>query len=252
MYDINYENIKSGKKFFYIFLIIGILTLIVIGVIFTFNITKQKSLDATVLSTNVEETSYIDDEGKRMYSQTYYYTVDGTNYTCKSSISTSYSQKDENKLVYYDSSNPKKCGTETSKFWTYFILIFITIPAIFIPIAIVNIIGINKRIKEIQELNIKGKLIKNLPYRLEDTNVSINEIPLKRIVVDYKLPNGEIKTLYGDTRHDGKLQDEDGMVDVLIDEYNPDNYFIDYEINRLSGNREEDYYKETKDPYTFN
>ena len=32
------------------------------------------------------------------------------------------------------------------------------------------------------------------------------------------------------------------MVDLVIDEANPNNYFIDFEINRLSGNLPTDYY----------
>ena len=34
------------------------------------------------------------------------------------------------------------------------------------------------------------------------------------------------------------------MVDLLIDESNPDNYYIDFEINRLSGNLPQDYYQQ--------
>ena len=33
------------------------------------------------------------------------------------------------------------------------------------------------------------------------------------------------------------------MVDLLIDESNTDNYYIDFEINRLSGNLPQDYYQ---------
>lgn len=33
------------------------------------------------------------------------------------------------------------------------------------------------------------------------------------------------------------------MVDLVIDESNSENYFIDFEINRLTGNFQSDYYK---------
>ena len=72
--------------------------------------------------------------------------------------------------------------------------------------------------------------------------MSSNNIPIQRIVVDYTLSNGENVTLYGDARYDNKLCDDDGMVDLLIDENNQDNYYIDFEINRLSGNLPQDYY----------
>ena len=38
-----------------------------------------------------------------------------------------------------------------------------------------------------------------------------------------------------------KYSDQDGMVDLVIDENSPKNYFIDFEINRLSGNLPSDY-----------
>ena len=34
------------------------------------------------------------------------------------------------------------------------------------------------------------------------------------------------------------------MVDLLIDESNPNNYYIDFEINRLAGNSPQDYYQQ--------
>ena len=49
--------------------------------------------------------------------------------------------------------------------------------------------------------------------------------------------------LRGDPRHDGKVYDEDGLVDLIIDESNPRNYFIDFEINRLTGNTKSDYFQ---------
>ena len=96
--------------------------------------------------------------------------------------------------------------------------------------------------KLIKELNKKGKLVKNLQYHLEDTGMSVNHVQIQRPVVEYTLPSGSVVTLYGDPRHDGKLYDADGMVDLVIDENNPNNYFIDFEINRLTGNLPTDYY----------
>ena len=118
------------------------------------------------------------------------------------------------------------------------------IPIIFIVVAVINIRKVNKRIKAILELNNKGKLIKNLPYRLENTGTVINGVPIQKPVVDYTLSTGTQITLYGDPRNDKKQYDADGMVDLLIDESNPDNYYIDFEINRLSGNLPQDYYQQ--------
>jgi len=113
-------------------------------------------------------------------------------------------------------------------------------------IYLINIKNINKKIKIINELNKKGKLVKNLPYRLENTGMTLNNRRIKRLVVDYKLSTGTVITLYGDARHDRKHYDEDGMVDLLIDESNPENFYIDFEINRLTGNLSQDYYQQNQ------
>ncbi len=87
------------------------------------------------------------------------------------------------------------------------------IPIFSIVIAVVNIMKANKRIKEILKLNQTGKLIKNLPYRLEDTGTVINGVKIQRPVVEYVLPSGVNVTLYGDARYDQKTFDSDGIVE---------------------------------------
>lgn len=179
-----------------------------------------------------------------MYSPVYYYSINGERYTCGSNGSSSHNPGTQNKTVYYDSKNPSKCMTEYSKSSNFILLAFMIIPIIFILVAVINIRKVNKRIKTILELNNKGKLIKNLPYRLENTGTVINGVPIQKPVVDYTLSTGTQITLYGDPRNDKKQYDADGMVDLLIDESNPDNYYIDFEINRLSGNLPQDYYQQ--------
>lgn len=243
MFDINTKNVKKGKNIFYIFLAVGLLFLIIMGGIFASSIVKLNSLDSTVLSEHVEIKSYINDEGTTMYSPVYYYSVNGERYTCGSNSSLSHNPGTQNKTVYYDSKNPSKCMTEYSKSSNFILLAFMIIPIIFILVAVINIRKVNNRIKAILELNNKGKLIKNLPYRLENTGTVINGVPIQKPVVDYTLSTGTQITLYGDPRNDKKQYDADGMVDLLIDESNPDNYYIDFEINRLSGNLPQDYYQ---------
>lgn len=243
MYDINLKNVKKGKGFYCVFLIFGILFLLAFGGIFALNIIKENSLDSKVISTSVEVKSYINNEGHTMYTPIYHYEVDGRKYNCRSSVSSSKNPETKNKKVYYDSKNPSNCMTQDSKFFNYIMLIFLIIPVVFIYVAVVNFKKINKRVKKILELNQTGKLIKNLPYRLENTNMTVNDVPIKRPVIDYTLPSGTQVTLYGDARHDGKQWDEDGMVDLLIDETNPDNYYIDFEINYLTGDITQGQYK---------
>ncbi len=244
MFDINTKNVKKGKNIFYIFLAAGLLFLIMIGGIYASSIIELNSLDSKVLSEHVEIKSYINDEGTTMYSPVYYYSVNGERYTCGTNSSSNHNPGTQNKTVYYDSKNPSKCMTEYSKSSNFILLAFMIIPIIFILVAVINIRKVNKRVKAILELNNKGKLIKNLPYRLENTGTVINGVPIQKPVVDYTLSTGKQITLYGDPRNDKKQYDADGMVDLLIDESNPDNYYIDFEINRLSGNLPQDYYQQ--------
>lgn len=244
MYDIKINNVKKEKRFFYPFFIIGIVVLIVMISLIVMNIIKSKSLDSTTMSTSVEIISHVDDEGSKTYSPIYYYTVKGINYACESNISSSVRPSDSNKIVYYDSKDPSKCMTEYSKSGNKIFLIFLVLPIAFITLGIINIKKVNKRIKTINELNKTGKLVKNLPYRLEDSNYKVNNVTIQKPVIDYTLPNGVTVTLHGDTRFDRKVFDADGMADLVIDESHPENYFIDFEINRLTGNLPTDYYKE--------
>lgn len=241
MYDINTKNVKKGKNIFYIFLLVGFLFFAIIFGVLISSIIKLKSLDATTLSTRVEIRSHISDDGATMYSPIYFYEVRGVEYSCSSSSSSSIHPGKDNKMVYYNSKNPSECMSEYSKSNNYFFLLFLLLPILFIGISVFNIIKINKRVKAINELNKKGKLIKNLPYRLENTGTVINGVHIQRPVVDYMLSNGMVIQLYGDPRNDNRLFDADGMVDLLIDESNPENYYIDLEINRLTGNLPGDY-----------
>lgn len=244
MYDIDLKNVKKGKNFYYIFLVMGIIFAIVIGGVFVFETVRPSRLDASTLSTSVDVNSHKNSEGNTMYSTSYNYEVRGEEYTCSSSASSSVYPKQKNKLVYYNSSDPSDCKPKSSTLLSLGILAFLLIPIIFILVGGLSIKKVNKRIKLINELNQTGKLVKNLPYRLEKTGTVVNNQPILRPVVDYTLPSGSVIQLFGDPRHDRKNFDADGMVDLLIDENNPDNYYIDFEINRLSGNLSEDYYEQ--------
>lgn len=243
MYDINIKNVKKGKKFYFIFFAAGWFFLILMGSFLVTSYIELNSLDSKVTSTKVEVNSHLNDEGSRMYSPIYHYNVNGIEYSCVSNSSSSINPSTKNRTVYYDSANPEKCLTEYSKTSNNIFLVFMLLPILFIVIGAINIQKINKRIKAIKELNRKGKLVKNLQYRLENTGMEVNGVKIQRPVVDYTLSSGSSITLYGDPRHDRKMADADEMVDLVIDETNPHNYFIDFEINRISGNLEKDYFK---------
>lgn len=242
MYDIDTSNVKKGIKFFLMFLLAGVFLLGILLAILIMNIINYKSLDSEIVPNHIEINTYKNSDGDTMYSPIYYYNIRGKEYKCSSQGGSSIMPSTKNRKVYFDSKNPTRCMTDYSRGNNKWILLFLLLPIVFIGTAVYNIIKVNKRIKLINNLNTTGKLVKNLPYRLENTGMSFNGIQIQKPVVDYMLPSGTTITLQGDPRHDKKVADKDGMVDLVIDEANPNNYFIDFEINRLSGNLPTDYY----------
>ena len=111
MYDIDVKNVKKGKKFFLLFVVIGIILFIVFGIIGVAGQVKYKSLDYQVEATKIEENPHYNSDDEIMYSPIYHYEVNGTAYTCKSTISSNTPPSDSQRIVYYDSKNPSKCMT---------------------------------------------------------------------------------------------------------------------------------------------
>lgn len=245
MYDISFKNTRKGNSVYLIFLFVGIVLMIAFGLVIVSSNNKLKSLDSTVISSRVEISTYKSNEGNIMYSPVYYYEVDGTEYSCPSNSSSSSKPKTDNANVYYDSKNPEDCMTDYSKSVTKYMYIGVLVGALLTVVGTMVMIKGEKKIKKIKELNKYGKLVKNLPYRLEPSGITVNNVPVQRPVVDYTLASGVKVTLYGDPRMDRKVADADGKVDLIIDENDPSNYFIDFEINRLTGNLSSDYYKPT-------
>lgn len=249
MYDIDLKNVKkSGSSLIFVILIGLLFAGIGIGM-FVSQVAKKNRMNSEVEAYKVDIDEHYDSDSGTMYSPIHYYRVDGVEYTCTGGGSTSsITSSMEDETVYYNSSNPSDCMTDYSKSSNnLFFLIFTLLGGLAAGVGFNNVFKSRKRIKMIKYLNQNGMLVKNLPYYMEDTNVSINNHIIQRPVVDYRLPSGSTIKLYGDGRYDRKYRDEDGFVDLLIDPNNFNNYFIDFEINRLSGNLDSDYYKPTEE-----
>lgn len=173
MYDINTKRVKKRWHLHFMLLILGFIFFLIIGGIIIFNYKKLVGLDSSVMSRGVRVKSYINDDGNTMYSSIYYYRVDGVDYSCSPDSSSRTNPGTENKKVYYDSKKPSKCMPNHSKLdiETYFFLLLI--PIFIIVFSLSNVKKAAKKIKTIEELNKKGKLVKNLPYQLKN-NQSID------------------------------------------------------------------------------
>lgn len=224
-----------------------------LGVIFRSNIRKAYyGYDKKAYAYKMEvyesyESSNDDSTDKRLYYKpTYYYLINGKEYECESKIAEEDEPKTEDNLVYYKSSDPKICMTQYEDKSRYFTISVIAelVFGIIISFMSIKIIKLVKKMKLIKELNENGKLIKNIPYRLINTGISKNNKNIYSPVISLKNTNGQIIELVGDPRFDYIDSDNDNLVDLLIDINNPKNFFIDFEINRLSGSTAQDYYYE--------
>ena len=244
MYDINFKNVKKGRWFFGIFLFVGLFFFIfTLAAFMIVNKALINALDSSTEASSIIINEYRDSDSETRYSPEFHYIVDGNEYTCSSGSSFNYKPEVNKTKIYYKSSDPSSCLTEYDKSFFKFFILFFLLPDIFIIIGLVGIIVINKKVKKVKELNKTGKLVKKIPFTLEPSNYTVNGRRVMKPVIEYKLLNGETVTLKGDARFDFRETDADNMVDLVIDEKNPKNYFIDFEINRIGGNRDSDFYK---------
>lgn len=244
MYDINTKNVKKGRTFFILIILAVLLTFGLVGMLGISNVKKYNSLDYKTKAIRVDDNPHTNSDNETIYSPIFYYEVNGTEYKCESDGSSNVSPDHSNPVVYFDSKNPSRCMTSYAKNVNFIPLALLIGPLIITPLGLIKIHKINKKLKKIKYLNEHGKLVKNIPYTLEDTNVTIMNKVIKKPVINYVTQLGEVIKLEGDPRYDHKTSDADNMVDLVIDENDLTNYFIDFEINRLSGNLPSDYYQQ--------
>lgn len=262
MYDINLKVIKKGYSFWLIFLIVGVLMFGIPGVIITIDAINQSKIDSETLSIKSEIWEDEDDEGYEYYGVTYTYEVNGLSYECDSNKE--YDTRPYGTLtstIEYASVDPEICnvqGERSDGSEILFMLIWSIMPLIFIGLSIYNMNKITKRVRKVKQLNEIGKLVKGVPYEMKETGMSVNEVEIYKPVAKYYTPTGVLLELNGDARFDHKSEDYDGLVDLVIDENDHTNYFIDFEINRIGGNLQSDFYVNPypeapkNDPYTTN
>lgn len=87
-------------------------------------------------------------------------------------------------------------------------------------------------------MNESGILLKNIPYKLVTLDNGSNII----LIDEFKLPNGDLIKIGDNENIDGIIRDVGDHVDVVIDPNDYLNYYVNYEVNRIGGNKKEDYY----------
>ena len=249
MYDIDFSNIKKQISFNIKFLIIIIFfILMLIFAIFRPNIKRLiKSYDKKTYAYKVDINQSLDSEGNKYYIPVYYYEVKNKKYVCESSNGESDTPREGENIVYYKSDNPNICMTEyESKNRNTGVLTIFILTFVFVLIYFINrILKLNKMIKSLKKLNMTGKLIKGIPYKLIDTKIVANGRKIYAPVISLTNTDGKTIELVGNPRFDYITSDKDNLVDLVIDLNGSKNYYIDFEINRLNGiTNEDDYYHE--------
>ena len=101
---------------------------------------------------------------------------------------------------------------------------------VFFWVAFDGVKKYNEKMAKYDYLEQYGRLERGLKYRLNRTGTVVNGREILQIVVDYELPSGSVVRLFGDGRYDHQYADADGLVDLLIDPNDPNNYYIDFSI----------------------
>lgn len=245
VYNVNLKKARGTMGIGIIFALAGLFFLVIMVGVFISSFNKKNSLDSETKATNITWEEHYDSDDGTTYSPNYEYKVNGTIYVCKSS--TSSSTKSGNGTVYYDSSNPGRCMTDFDDNTNGFLFIFLLLPMIFIIVGGLQIKKSIVKTKITKNLASNGVLVKNIPYRLIDSNITVNNNRLKCISTTYKFPDGVLREIKSEPLSGNILSDADGMCDMLYDPNNYDNYFIDFGITPTGqGNPQIIYYDQTQ------
>ena len=121
------------------------------------------------------------------------------------------------------------------------ILVMFLFIAVYIYMFYYHINIMFKKYKKLKYLNENGKLVKCLVYKITSQDDHQGILTQKINITYVSKEHGELK-LVG--YRNNEEHESDGYADIIIDEKNPKNYIIKFEINRKEGNRKEDYYDE--------
>ena len=234
-YKIDLSNEKKTLFIPIIFLIIGLIFLMISLCVFIKSNNKFNRIDSLVQVYNIESSSYENDRGITMYNYIYHYMVDDKKYSCKSNISTDKKIEDKEIIIEYNSKNPSECKTPYDKNGvSTFLILFVILGFILLLIGLIVFLIKIKNILNKKHLAYSGLLIKDVPYEMVPSNISINGKTLYIIEAIIRLENGNMIKVKSAPRFDFKDKDDDNHVDVLIDKNNPNNNYVDFNINEIN------------------
>lgn len=230
MYVVSDQNlergIKENKKFL---IVLGILAFAMIFLTLDSILTNSFKLFKTEATV---ENIIPKTNGK--YDVKYSYTIGKKNYTCTINNLKKEPASNTSK-IRYNIFKPKKCGNSILGPGLFLTLIF------FIPIDLGIAFLIKKVYFEIKPLLDKkemlvrlqktGTLIKNIPYSTVKSKIEIDKTQLEIPVVQYTTRNNQTLILQGIPCYD--YNNLGKTIDLLIDENNPSDYYLGFEIRKI-------------------
>lgn len=247
MYKVKYRNIIIG-------IIESVILLCIASFVSYIGILNEyilpKKIDLEIMSSRME----IITNSNGLYSKKLYYIVNNTEYVCMPNIYFSERPNDNNEIVRYYSKKENICETEYRKNYDFkFDFIFFYeygFYFIFFIIFIICMIVKIKEIRKVKELSKNALLIKKVPYKKKNSSIYTKSAIL--FIFNYLFPNKIVVDIFVNGKKNELIKHfnifrifttpNEGFIDVLIDEKNPKKYYIDFDINRISGNLDSDYY----------
>jgi len=226
VYNINPKRVNIHFIPSIVTILIGILFLVIFGGIVYSGYNKIKVFDGKIQAYNIEWQKKEDEKEIYVYSPTYYYDIDNISYTCTSNEFKNV--KSGNGIVYYDTNNPSKCLVDFEIYDNIIISYFLILPIIILLFGFIMLFTNIKRKLNLRKLSQNGTLVKGVPYQAISTNKRKHDKNIIYLSIEYIFPDGISRTLYSDTfTDDCKLY---GYCDLLYDNNNFNNYYIDFEI----------------------
>lgn len=225
MYSID-NILKTNKLMYKIIFIFSLAFILFFSIIGLKDIINVSSTYNRKVKSNISE--YIPTDNN-MYKKVYYFDADNRQFSCLDSvvINNKNNQIDK-KTIYYNFEDPNVCTTNIIKKTNLIVYIFIISLCIPLLIGLIGMIKINKKLNKIKMLSKCGKLVKNLQYEVVEIKKKNGNI-LYKAKTKYKFKN-QVLILYSESIYDKKLFKEYPTIDLLINENDVNDYYLDFNI----------------------
>lgn len=225
MYSID-NILKTNKLMYKIIFIFNLVFILLFSIFALKDIINVSSIYNRKVKSNISE--YIPTDNN-MYKKVYYFDADNRQFSCLDSVViNSKNNQIDKKTIYYNFEDPNVCTTNIIKKTNLIVYMFIISLCIPLLIGLIGMIKINKKINKIKMLSKCGKLVKNLQYEVVETKKRNGNI-LYKAKTKYKFKN-QVLILYSESIYDKKLFKEYPTIDLLINENDVNDYYLDFNI----------------------